>query len=127
MNSLPQLVNFVVTTLQQSPLFSSVDIISTQAFSNSQFTIKIRTVIAESDAILQVRFYRNRQHLDYAYQLVKDGTPILRWDNKEHFPSLSSHPHHFHTADGRVEPSPLTGDPSHDLPIILDYLVTVYK
>ncbi len=125
MISLPHLLNFVVTSLEQCPLFDSVDILSTHLFSASQFVIKVRAVTEGRTLMLQVRYYGNANHLDYAYQLVKDDTPILRWDNKEHFPSLTTHPHHFHQADGRVESSPLTGDPEHDLPLVLDYLLAL--
>jgi hypothetical protein len=38
--------------------------------------------------------------------------------------TLLSHPHHFHSASGQVKASPLTGDPSHDLPLVLNYLTT---
>lgn len=125
MISLPQLLNFVVTSLEQCPLFSHVDILSTQTFSSSQFVIKLRAVTTNQTLMLQVRFYNNAHHLDYAYQLIKDNTPVLRWDNKEHFPALTSHPHHFHRSDGQVESSPLTGDPEHDLPLVLDYLLAL--
>lgn len=122
MTDLPQLASFVVTTLQQSPICNDVRLVSTQLFSNEQFMLKIRTSVVETGYMLQVRFYRNGDRIDYAYQLVNDGTPVIRWDNKEHFPSLSTYPHHFHTIDGRVEVSALNGNPRHDLPIILDYL-----
>jgi hypothetical protein len=49
---------------------------------------------------------------------------VLRWDNKEHFPGIATHPHHFHAANGRVGDSILNGDPDHDLPLVLGYLST---
>lgn len=83
--------------------------------------MKVRADLT-SGHVLQVRLYRNGEHTDYAYQLFQTDTPVLRWDNKEHFPSISSFPHHFHNASGLVEFSPLTGDPAHDLPFLLNYL-----
>lgn len=119
MNTLAELLNLIVTTLQNWPLCHSVQIVETHPFSNHQFALKIRAGLDQGN-VLQVRLYRNGSHTDYAYHLVS-SIPI-RWDNKEHFPSLSSYPHHFHTASGRVDISPLTGDPIHDLPLVLDYV-----
>jgi hypothetical protein len=98
--------------------------LETRQFSESQFAFKIRADLV-SGGILQVYLYRNGEHTDYAYQLFRGDRPVVRWDNKEHFSSLSSHPHHFHSASGKVEISPLTGDPTHDLPIVLSSLPTV--
>jgi len=72
-----------------------------------------------STTLYRIRPYRNGDHIDYAYQFVLDE-PRARWDNKEHFPSIPSHPHHFHNADGKIE----AGNPAHDLPIVLDHLST---
>ncbi|WP_258189407.1 toxin-antitoxin system TumE family protein [Candidatus Hakubella thermalkaliphila] len=83
----------------------------------------MRAELAAGD-VLQVRLYRNNEHTDYAYQLFRGERPVVRWDNKEHFPSISSYPHHFHNTSGQVEASPLTGDPAHDLPFVLNYLAT---
>jgi len=126
-NTLPQLLNFVMTTLQNSSLCSAVSIVSTKSYSNSQFIIKVRATMADGDNMLQVRFYCNGDHLDYAYQLVDGDTPLMRWDNKEHFPSLTSFPHHFHAENCRVEPSTLIGKPAHDLPIVLEHLRSVNR
>jgi hypothetical protein len=66
---------------------------------------------------LQVRFYYNRGHLDYAYQLFNGG-PILRWDNKEDAGPISTAPHHFHNDKNEIVASLLNGDPTHDWPIV---------
>lgn len=121
MNKLPELLDFVVTALQLSPLCNVVRIVSTHSFSEHQFALRVRAELVDGRT-LQVRLYRNGEHIDYAYQLIRDGRPIWRWDNKEHFPALSSYPHHFHTASGQVEASSLTGDPAHDLSFVLNYL-----
>jgi hypothetical protein len=75
-----------------------------------------------SGNVLQVRLYRNGMHTDYAYQLLAGDESGVRWDNKEHFPSIPSYPHHFHAPATQTEPSPLNGDPTHDLPLVLEYL-----
>lgn len=124
MNTLADLLNSLVSGLQGSPLFVRVQILETLQFSDEQFALKIRADLHSGDA-LQVRLYRNREHTDYAYQLFRSETPIIRWDNKEHFPSMSSHPHHFHNQAGRVESSPLTGEADQDLLIVLDYLTAL--
>jgi hypothetical protein len=124
MTTLADQLNFVTTTLQRSSLCRVVRIIETDNFSRNQFALKVRAELADGK-MLQVRLYYNQDHTDYAYQLVQNHKPILPWDNKEHFPGLSSNPHHFHNASGRVENSPLTGDPVHDLPLVLDYLTSI--
>lgn len=126
MNTLPDLLNFVVTSLQLSPLCSDVHVVSTEAFSNRQFTLKVRAKLVDG-SLLQARLYYNDGHIDYAYQLIQNELPFLRWDNKEHFPHLSTHPHHFHMADGSVTESPLTGNPIQDLPDILNHLRLVLE
>ncbi len=126
MTTLADLLNSLVSTLQGSPLVRRVQILETLQFSDDQFALKIRADLFSGDA-LQVRVFRNRAHTDYAYQLFRSETPIIRWDNKEHFPSIPSHPHHFHNQTGGVESSPLTGEPDHDLLIVLDYLTAFKK
>ncbi len=121
MSALADLLNLVVSALQAAPLCNTVRVLETLQFSDSQFAFKIRADLKSGD-VLQVRLYRNGEHTDYAFQLLRDDKPVVRWDNKEHFASISSHPHHFHNASGQVESSPLTGDPTHDVPIVLNYL-----
>ena len=47
--------------------------------------------------------------------------------SEEHFPSIATFPHHFHGNSGLVEASPLTGDPDHDLPTVLNLLSDLIK
>ena len=95
MTTLAEALSFVVTTLQGSPMCSAVRVVETHQFSDLQFALKVRA-----------------------------DQPVLRWDNKEHFPGIATYPHHFHTPTGHVGESPFNGDPSHDLPLVLDYLAT---
>jgi hypothetical protein len=120
-NNLPDLLNFVVTSLQASSLCNAVQVLETHQFSERQFALKVRAEFVPGGT-LQVRLYCNGEHTDYAYQLVRDEKSVLRWDNKEHFTSLASQPHHFHNPSGQVEASAFTGDPIHDLPFVLRYL-----
>jgi len=120
MRTLSDWLEFVITTLQTWPHCHSVRILETQQFSERQFALKVRATLTPGGT-LQVRLYRNGAHTDYAYHVI-DAEHSMRWDNKEHFPTLRSHPPHFHAANGQVETSPLTGNPDHDLPLVLNDL-----
>ncbi len=119
MNTLAEWLSFVITTLQSWPACRSVRVLEAHQFSERQFALKARAELANGDT-LQVHLYHNDTHTDYAYHVY--GSVSARWDNKEHFPALPSHPHHFHNALGQVENSPLTGDPTRDLPLVLGQL-----
>ncbi|MEK6574969.1 MAG: DUF6516 family protein [Chloroflexota bacterium] len=116
MNTLPSLSSWITTQLQAWSLASNVRITETDAFSEDQFSIKLRAQLTEPYQ-LQVRFYFNRGHLDYAYQLFTD-VPLLRWDNKEDAGDVRTAPHHFHDEEGKIVESPLNGDLIHDWPIV---------
>lgn len=120
MNNFTGLINIVVTILQKNSLCHSYYIQETAVFSSQQFAFKIIAELA-TGGTLQIHIYRNHMHTDYAYHFMQMDTSI-RWDNKEHFPSIATFPHHFHSNSGLVEVSPLTGDPDHDLPIVLNFL-----
>jgi hypothetical protein len=117
------MLNLVITTLQGSPLCTAVHVLENHQFSEQRFALKVRAELAHG-GILQVRLYYNDRHIDYAYQVFRADLPLLRWDNKEHFPHLETQPHHFHTPTGSVVVSTLDGQPDHDLPLVLDYLTT---
>lgn len=121
MNNLAVVLSYVVTTLQKSGYCSATKVLETHHFSTRQFAFKVRADLTTGD-VLQVRVYRNGDHTDYSYQLLHNDQAVMRWDNKEHFPEISSYPNHFHTLSGRVESSPLTGDVTVDLPLVLDAL-----
>lgn len=88
-------LNLVITTLQSSPLCSTVRVLEPQQFSEQRFALKVRADLVRG-GVLQVRLYNNDRHVDYAYQVFQADQPVLRWDNKEHFPGIATHPHHFH-------------------------------
>lgn len=118
MNTLSGLLNFVVTTLQLWPRTGRVHILATEQFSSTQFAMKVRADL-QSEDVLQVRIYYNKGHIDYAYQVIRADSPLIRWDNKEHFPALATYPHHFHSLSGSVLESHLIGLPIADLPAVL--------
>jgi len=120
-NTLADLLSYVVTALQRSGRCSAVRVLDTQSFSARQYAIKMRAELSNGD-VLQIRIYGNGGHVDYSYQLLRAGEPLMRWDNKEHFPEIASYPHHFHSPSGEVRTSPLTGDVTTDLPVVLAIL-----
>jgi len=120
-NTLADLLSYVVTALQRSGRCSAVRVLDTQSFSARQYAIKMRAELSNGD-VLQIRIYGNGGHVDYSYQLLRAGEPLMRWDNKEHFPEIASYPHHFHSPSGEVRTSPLTGDVTTDLPVVLAML-----
>ncbi|WP_423224284.1 toxin-antitoxin system TumE family protein [Candidatus Amarolinea aalborgensis] len=121
MNTLADLLSYVVTALQRSGRCSAVRVLDTQSFSARQYAIKVRAESLNGD-VLQIRIYDHSGHVDYSYQLLRAGEPLMRWDNKEHFPEIASYPHHFHSPSGEVRLSPLTGDVTTDLPLVLTIL-----
>jgi hypothetical protein len=120
-NTLPDLLSYVVTALQRSGRCSAVRVLDTQSFSARQYAIKVRAELLIGD-VLQIRIYQNSGHVDYSYQLLRAGEPVMRWDNKEHFPEIASYPHHYHSPSSEVRMSPLSGDVTTDLPLVLTML-----
>ena len=125
MNSLSTLLAELVALLENCGFCENIRIVETAFFSATQFSCKIRATIFAA-LTLQIRLYYNHPHWDYAYQ-VFDEEPLCRWDNKEHFPHLSSHPHHCHTREGEVVESPLRGDPRKDLNLVLHELKQLFS
>ena len=123
MTTLATLLSYLVTILQESAFCRSVRILETHPFSDRQFALKLRSDLISGD-VLQIRLYRNGAHIDYSYQLLRQSRPVLRWDNKEHFSEIVTFPHHFHSPSGEVQPSPLTGNPTLDLPKVLELLAS---
>jgi hypothetical protein len=119
LTSLAVLLGAVMTVLQSNPLCRKIINVETKEFSPRQFFFKIRAAIIALEKItLQIRIYYNHGHIDYSYQIFSD-MPLYRWDNKEEFRYLATFPHHFHDKDGFVKQSPLLGDPSSDIQIVL--------
>jgi len=51
----------------------------------------------------------------YSYTLIQDERRVMGWDNAPHHPRISTAPHHFHTPEGTILASPLTGNPARDI------------
>lgn len=104
--------------LQSHPMCERTTILETREFSPDQFYLKVRAELPQGYKF-QTRVYSNFGHVDYAYQLFKEDTPLLRWDNKEEFRTLKTFPHHFHDERGNIQSSPLTGDLQADIVFVL--------
>lgn len=118
MTTLPTMLGVLTAILQSHPLCERTTIVETREFSPGQFYFKLRAELPH-DYRIQVRVYSNQGHVDYAYQFFKEGSPLLRWDNKEEFRALKTYPHHHHDDRGNIQPSPLTGDPRADIVFVL--------
>lgn len=79
---------------------------------------RIRCQLLRPAYRLEIRLIQTENETIYSYQLFTDR-PIIRWDNAPHFPALQGFPHHVHEQTGKIEDSPLTGDPVQDLPRLL--------
>ena len=120
MSQFHSLMAEIISILEESGFCNDIQILETSFFSFEQFTFKIRAQVF-LNYTLQIRIYFNKGHFDYSYQ-VFDPTPLCRWDNKEHFPKIKTHPHHFHTLDCNIVESPLKSDPATDLKLVLNQL-----
>ena len=118
MTTLPATLGTLTAILQSHPLCRGIEILETGEFSPNQFHFKVRAELPDGHR-LQARLYFNVGHVDYAYQLFKEGVPLLRWDNKEEFRALQTYPHHHHDEQGNIQPSPLTGDSQTDIVFVL--------
>ncbi|MDZ7342597.1 MAG: DUF6516 family protein [candidate division KSB1 bacterium] len=117
MSLMDRLLSEILVQLTDSPACLSAEVIELTTLPNGNFVIKIRARLKKS-CHFQVRLYYSNGHYDYSYQLYNQGT-IARWDNKEDFPHLPTFPHHFHTENGAVIESLLSGDPLRDFPVVL--------
>ncbi len=115
-----QLFAECICLLNRSGFCDDPRIVETSFFSTEQFAFKIRTTIISS-LIFQIRIYYNQGHFDNSYQVFSEE-PICRWDNKKHLPEIKTFLHLFHTQDGKITESPLTGKPLEDLKLVLEQL-----
>ena len=73
-----------------------------------------------------VLYIRYNDYDEYSYQLIFSQEPLdrIRYDNYDDMWEVSSKPHHFHTrGDKTAIESPMIGDPSKDIPILLKELL----
>jgi len=106
--------------LKASSKIKSFHIIDNDPIDEENFLFKIRCELS-SGQTFQIRLRGVSGSIHYSYQELSDR-PLRRWDNAPHFPDLPNFPHHYHDTEGSVRESSLTGDPTVDLPQVLDAL-----
>jgi len=103
--SLPTLLE-VARKLVLSPLVLDVEFLGT----------KVRAHLPNG-YILDV--YYNATLQKYSYTIIKQNKRIIGWDNAPHHKHVKTHPHHFHTKDGKIIQSKMKGNPTQDVAPIL--------
>ena len=105
--------------LAESTIVHTPQIIELIPYGQAAFRLKLRATVTV-ELTLQVWLNHNGHRTRYAFQLFRQGQPILRWDNAPHHPEQGENfPHHFHDEFGVLSTSSLTGDPVVDLPLVL--------
>lgn len=114
------LVNSILKILRGHSLVKNVRLVSYDETPAGKLEVKIRSRLV-GDYQFQIWLHYEPSALDYAYQLFTDQ-PLLRWDNAPHYPNIVTAPHHFHDENNKVSESPLTGNLSQDLNIVLSMI-----
>lgn len=107
----------IISLLRKSGFVSKVEIKTFDEI-KERAVYKIRCNLLPSKYKLEIRFVRMKEQILYSYQLFSE-IPIIRWDNAAHYPNMKTYPHHFHTKDGIVTDSELTGNVIEDLKKVL--------
>jgi len=106
--------------LLASPKVIAVQVIDHDAIDADSFLVKLRCQLV-SGHTLQIRLRSVAGVIRYSYQEFSDK-PLQRWDNASHFPHLPRFPHHYHSQQGDVTTSLLTGNPLTDFEQVLSRL-----
>ena len=107
----------LLAILRRHALVRSARVVAFDETPSGRVELKIRCRL-QGGYQFQVWLHVEPTSLDYAYQLFTQQ-PLLRWDNAPHYPKIATAPHHFHDAQGVVDRSPLCGNPSMDLPVVM--------
>ena len=106
--------------LQASPKVTALQVIDHDAIDADNFLVKLRCQLV-SGHTLQIRLRAVAGALRYSYQEFSDKS-LQRWDNAPHFPHLPGFPHHYHSQQGDVTASLLSGNPLTDFEQVLSKL-----
>ena len=71
--------------------------------------------------------YYNATLQKYSYTITKDDKRVIGWDNAPHHKQVKTHPHHFHTPDGKITESKMKGNPTKDIASILKEAKKILK
>jgi len=71
-----------------------------------------------------VIYIRYNEYGEYGYQIKYSPrkNDFLRFDNFDDRWDVSTKPHHFHQGNVKVISSPMSGDPNHDIPILVKFI-----
>jgi len=102
------------------------------------YSTLIREIILDKDRpVLKALFYnevsfyiRYNDYGEYSYCVIFSPNPDdqMRFDNYDDIWDLKTRPHHFHVRGMQsVVDSPMRGEPNHDIPILLKYVLESIK
>ncbi|KKN21471.1 hypothetical protein LCGC14_0924980 [marine sediment metagenome] len=94
----------------------------------------IRDIILDKDRpVLKIIFHneiylylRYNDYEEYSYSTIFSPNPDdqIRFDNYDDIWDVETRPHHFHTRGlKKVIDSPMKGEPEHDIPILLTFII----
>ena len=93
----------IITALKESSLFCSIDVIEFIDEATIKL-LKLKTRVTEG-TLLYITELHSPNYQKYAYHWQKeDGEIIIRWDNKPHWKTIKTFPHHKHEYD-KILPS----------------------
>jgi len=107
----------LLALLDESPIIKGYRTVELKIVDQETFSVKVRAKITDEFS-LQIRYLQDEEFVRYSYQLFTTRA-ILRWDNAEHFPEISSFPHHFHDEEGKRHGSKLKGELLSDVQVVL--------
>jgi len=103
-----------------------------------KYSTLIREIILDKDRpVLRVIFHneiylyiRHNDYGEYSYCIIYSPNPDdqMRFDNYDDIWNVKTRPHHFHVRGMQsVIDSPMSGEPNHDIPILLKYILDSIK
>lgn len=113
----------IIFLLNKSKIISRVEVKTFDEIKGKSI-YKIRCNLVPSKYKFEIRFVCIENQILYSYQLFSK-TPIVRWDNAPHYPKIKTYPHHFHTSDGNVIESELSGNAVENLDKVLSHVKTI--
>ena len=85
----------IISALRRSAIVHDVEVLEL-IDEDSIKLIKIKAILKEN-CVLYITELHTRDYQKYSYHCQKnDGDLIVRWDNKPHWPDISTYPHHKH-------------------------------
>ena len=72
-----------------------------------------------------ILYIRYNDFVEYSYQIMFSHKPLdrVRFDNYDDRWEVSTRPHHLHPRNQeKAKESQMTGIPSHDIPLLIDYV-----